>query len=225
MRIGSPLLLSCLGLCLAAPAAAQTALNLNAGTWGIGAGLVLPINEASAFRLGLAGDAYRTRIRESDVRYRARVELAHAPLLFDWHPGAGAFRLTAGIVPNNDNADLEARTTDGVFRFNGTAYDSSTVGSVTGRLSFDRRVAPYLGAGFALALGGPNSGWNWSMDFGLMYMGKLKATLSATCTSTASAAQCAQLQSDVAAETDQLRDSANDLRWYPVIQVNFAKWF
>jgi hypothetical protein len=214
-------------LCSSIAAIGQTAdyaVNLNAGTLGLGVGLDFSLSKTMDLRIGVAGGNLHKDLSESDVDYHATWHLANAPVLLDWHPGSSAFRLTGGIIANANKYSLTAKpTSSGTFTFNNVTYNASEVGSATGDVKF-QTVAPYLGAGFGRSTGG-SAGWSFSMDFGVMYWGKPKSTLNVTCASGVPAARCSQLQSDVNAEADQLEHDIQNMRWYPVIQAYVARSF
>lgn len=211
-------------LAFAAPARAQWAPDVNIGTLGAGAGATIALTASSSLRLGVAGWSFTRHISESDVDYHAKLKLANAPILLDWHPGGGWFRLSAGIVANDDQASLQGvPSSNATFTFGGTTYTASEVGSATGTVKV-RSVAPYLGIGFGNPLG-QDTNWSFSTDFGAMYLGKPKATLDVTCSSSITAATCAQLQSDADAELDQLNDAIGRFKWYPVLQFHIGKKF
>jgi len=216
-------LLSC--VVIATPARAQWAPDVNIGTLGAGVGATIALGETTALRLGIAGwSDIKRDVSKSDVDYHAKIKLANAPILLDWHPGGGSFRLSAGVIPNNDQADLEAvPSATSTFNFNGTTYTTSQVGSATGTVKV-KNVAPYLGFGFGNPVA-PDAGWSFSMDLGAMYLGTPKATLTATCATSLPAATCTQLQNDVSAEEAQLNDAIKNFKWYPVVQLHIGRKF
>jgi hypothetical protein len=215
-------------LVVSAPALAQSrspapgqALDLTIGTLGLGAGLEFPASERWGFRVGVSGWNFNTHYNESGVEYKARLKLLNVPMLADWRPTGGRFRITAGIVPNDDKFRLDAQASGtGTFTFNDRTYNARDVGSATGTIRYNR-VAPYIGAGFARPLG-RSERWGFGMDFGVMYLGRPKTNLTVTCSSAMSASNCAQLQRDVQAEADELSRDSDDYRWYPVIQAHFG---
>src|SRR5437764_1194439 len=81
----------------AAPAAAQTAISVDAGTLGAGVEVGHAFNERFDGRLGVAAWTVSGRRKVADIDYEAKGELRSAQLFADWHPGASAFRLSAGV--------------------------------------------------------------------------------------------------------------------------------
>jgi hypothetical protein len=111
------------------------------------------------------------------------------------------FRLTGGVIFNDNRYDVRSK------QFGG---------ALSGTVEAGKSAAPYLGVGWGTVAG---TGVNFYFDAGIMYMGSPKATLSASCGSL-SPAQCAALQSQVAAEEARLQDELDKAKYYPV--VNFG---
>ena len=220
MRILPALLL---GLATAGTAQAQWAPDVNVGTLGAGVGATIALTGSASARFAVAGWDFKRNYSESGVDYRAKLRLLNAPILLDWHPGGGWFRLSGGIVPNADKATLDAVPSGGTFTFNNVLHNASEVGSATGSVKVNS-VAPYLGIGFGNPVGRDTT-WSFGTDLGVMYLGKPKASLTVTCSASISASQCAQLQSDASAEVDQLNDTISNLRWYPVVQFHIGRKF
>lgn len=221
MRILPALLL---GFATAGTAHAQWAPDVNAGTLGAGAGATIALTGSTSARFAVAGWDFKRNYSESGVDYRAKLKLLNAPILLDWHPGGGRFRLSGGIVPNDNKATLDAvPSSNATFTFNNVTHNASEVGSATGSVKVNR-IAPYVGIGFGNPVG-RDTNWSFSTDLGVMYLGKPKASLTVTCSASISASTCAQLESDANAEVDQLNDAISRLRWYPVAQFHIGKKF
>lgn len=221
MRILPALLL---GLATTGTAHAQWAPDANVGTLGAGAGATIALTGSTSARFAVAGWNFHRDISESGVDYRAKLKLLNAPILLDWHPGGGWFRLSGGIVPNDDKATLDAVPSSGAtFTFNNVTYNAGEVASATGSVKVNR-IAPYVGLGFGNPVG-RDTNWSFSTDLGVMYLGKPKASLTVTCSASLPASNCATLQSDASAELDQLNDAMRKFQWYPVIQFHIGKKF
>ncbi len=199
-------------------------LEVNIGTLGYGAGVGLALNESLTARAFAAGASYSRNFESSGVEYNGRLQLRNAPVLLDWHPGGSVFRLSLGVMLNDDKLTVDAKpSTTATYTFNGVTYSAASVGAATGVIKFNR-AAPYVGFGFGRPLA-RDKGFNFAMDFGAAYLGKAKATLNVTCGAAVPVAQCAQLQSDANAEAAQLSDDMKSYRWYPVIQAHLTYAF
>ena len=69
------------------------------------------------------------------------------------------------------------------------------------------------------------AGVNFYFDLGVMFQGSPKATLNATCGAGLSAAQCTQLQNDVAAEQARVQDKIKNWKYYPVLNFRVTIGF
>jgi len=141
--------------------------------------------------------------------------------LLDWSP-LGPFRITAGIVGANNKLNVTGVPTDGTVTINGATYQASDVGNLSGTVKPANRVAPYLGFGYGNVAG---AGVNFYFDIGVMFQGSPKSTLTANCGPTLNAGQCAQLQTNVAAEQQMLDDKLSKYKYYPVASIGISIGF
>lgn len=84
-----------------------------------------------------------------------------------------------------------------------------------------RSTAPYLGVGYGNVAG---TGVNFYADFGLIFQGSPKATLTANCGSL-SAGACTTLRNEAAAEQARLEDELKRFKYYPVVNVGITIGF
>jgi len=161
--------------------------------------------------------SYNETVTESGIDYDVGLDLRSASLLFDWHPSRSAFRVTVGGFYNGNEADLDARSLTGTFNINGTNYNVSDVGSLRGDISYGAS-APYLGVGWG-NISANRSGWGMAWDLGVLYQGDPDVGLNVTCSPSLTAGQCTTLTSDVAAESQALRNDIEDQKWYPVFSM------
>lgn len=188
------------------------------GTLGLGLEVGGGISEHWAIRAGLNGYSVDETLTESNVNYDAEFKLRSAGITVDWHPGGHAFRLSLGAFYNGTNFSVLARPTRGAFEFNGVTYNAAEVGSLSGKIEFNK-FAPFLGVGFGNVT---KKGFSYSIDLGVLYQQSPKVRLDLTCGVTA---QCAQLTSDAQAERAQLETELEDFRLWPVIQAGFGYVF
>ena len=205
-----------------AGAAHAAGVGLRAGTTGLGADIGWSVAPLVSARLGYSAYDHNTSVNTSDVHYDGKLKLRNLSALLDFTPVPGTFRLTAGIVGDNNKYDLTGQPTGGTFTLNGTTYQASQVGSLTGNVKPARSAAPYLGVGWGNVAG---AGVNFYADLGIMFQGSPKASLTATCGSGLSAGQCAQLQSDTAAQQQQLQDKLKNFKYYPVANIGVTIGF
>lgn len=205
---------------LASTAQAEgVAVYLNGGTTGFGGGVATGGDKLST-RLSLNG--WNKTITQSDSNgdYTGNLKLQSFLALVDWYPASGTFRTTFGLAANGNKATMTANSTSGFYTFNGTQYAVGEVSSFTAEVKFNT-IAPYLGVGWGNPVA-TGKGWGFIMDLGILFQGSPKVTSTVTCGVTA---QCAQLQSDVAAGAAQLEEDLKDFKYYPVVSLGVSYHF
>ena len=196
-------------------------LGLRAGSTGVGVDIGFGIAPTLSARVGYSGLKFDTEVNTADVNYTSRVKLSNPSGLLDWSP-LGPFRITAGIVGTNSQADLTGVPSGGTFTINGATYQASDVGNLSGTVKAGNSAAPYLGFGYGNVAG---AGVNFYFDVGVMFQGSPKVTLTANCGPALPAGQCAQLQSDVAAERQRVEDKLSKYKYYPVANIGITIGF
>lgn len=156
---------------VAAPAAADFALGGRIGSGGVGIEAMQKFSPHFAARLGLSGLGYSFDFTYDDVEYDTETDFAIGSLLFDWHPGAGGFRLTAGATHYTARFDIHARP-DPVttYQIGNTSYTGAQLGDLNGQIEY-RKFAPYVGAGWDFGAG-KIRGLGFSVDVGVIYRDK-----------------------------------------------------
>ncbi len=193
------------------------------GTTGVGAHIVVPVKDQFNARFGFNAMDYNDSADTNSVHYDVSMRLQTFDALLDYYPAAGSFRVTGGLVYNNNKLDVTARpAVAGTYTFNGVTYSSATAGDVKGDIDFNK-VAPYLGIGWGNAVA-KDKGWGFTADVGVLFQGSPNTTLTNSgCT--ASAAVCSSLASDLAAENASLKDKVNDFKYFPVLRVGVSYRF
>ncbi|HEY8609405.1 MAG TPA: hypothetical protein VIM12_20005 [Noviherbaspirillum sp.] len=222
MRISSGCAVAAAAMLFAVEAQAQTGLTASVGTPGVGLHLTVPLQEQFNARFGVNGLNYSHDIRTSNVEYDTKLKLRTVEALLDYHPLRGNFRISGGIVYNGTKLTGDGTPrAGGTYTFNGTSYPAATAGTLDARVDF-RNFAPYLGIGFGNAA--QDKGWGFSADLGVLFQGRPDTSVTSTgCT--APAPLCAELASDLAAESRELRDDADEFRFYPVVRVGVSYKF
>lgn len=202
-----------------AASAAQAAdidASAELGTTGIGAHIVVPLQEQWNARFGInaLNYNYNTTANSTDYDFKLRMQTFDA--LLDYYPAAGSFRVTGGLAYNNNKLDGTAKpSAGGTYTFNGTTYSAASAGTVNGTVDFNK-AAPYLGIGWGNAVA-KNKGWGFTADVGVLFQGSPRTTLSNSgCTA---GAACTALALDLAAETAKVNDKANDFKYLPVLRI------
>ncbi|MDX1610210.1 MAG: hypothetical protein R3225_08835 [Halofilum sp. (in: g-proteobacteria)] len=176
----------------ATPAAADFGIGARAGTLGLGVDLAYGFTPLFNVRVGLNRYSYDFDFTTNDGDYQAELELDSAHALLDFHPLGGGFRITGGLLSNDNRIDAS-----------GTVSGSN----VDARIDFDSSV-PYAGIGWGNATRGflPIS---WSIDLGIVAQGSPNVTI------TNSGLPPAQEQQ----EEQNLEDELSDFDTYPVLSA------
>jgi hypothetical protein len=209
-------------LLLPGVSSADTSVGVRAGTLGLGAEISYAVSQRVALRLG--ADTYTPKtvtVKQQDIDYDAQAKLRSGSLLVDWFPFANNFRISLGGVVNKNKITATGKPTGGTFTINGQPINASDVASLDADVGF-KTTAPYFGIGYGRPI---NEGLSFITDLGVMFQGSPKTTLTATCSATASPANCAALQSAVAAEQATLSGDLSKFKYYPVFSLGLAYTF
>ena len=213
--------LAALLLAAGAPAAAQT-IAPKGGTTGLGAEIAVPLTQRLAARIWANGGSLSRDLTESGIRYDARLRFGAAFALADLHPFAGSFRISAGVAYNDNRFDFTGRGDGSTIEINGVPYNSADVGTLNGRVRFEKS-SPYFGIGWGGAPRGV-AGFGATVDLGVMFQ-RTRASLTGTCGPSLPAPACTQLQNDLRAEEVQFRDAVDDFKAYPVLSLGLSYRF
>lgn len=220
MRLMRSCVFTAAALCVAGSVQAA-GVGLRAGTTGLGADVGFGLVPTLSARIGYSGLSFNTTVDATDVSYDTKMRLSNLNLLLDWSP-LGPFRLTGGLIVNDNKADVTGQPSGGSYTINGVTYPAAAIGSLGGSVQAGNRAAPYLGIGYGNVSG---AGVNFYFDLGVMFQGTPSASLSVTCGAALSAAQCNQLRSDVAAEQVNLQNDITRFKYYPVANIGVTIGF
>ena len=208
----------------AAPAAAQVAVSLDAGSTGAGLHLVVPMESDLNGRFGLNGYTRDQDKEVSAINYQLKTKLKTIDILFDWYLiPTSTFHLTGGVVHNQNRVDAVGKPgADGNYQIDGVSYPAATVGTLSGDVRF-RQASPYLGIGWGNPLRSKGS-WSLLTDVGAFFQGSPRAHLvSRGCV--VSNAACTTLAKSVAAEQAGFNEDIHSFKAYPVLRAALAYRF
>lgn len=194
------------------------ALTLKGGTLGFGLEGTKSLSSRTNLRVGINNYTYDFDATESGIAYDFELELRSYSLLFDWHPLASAFRVTAGLFSNKNEFNMGATST-GSQTIGNTTYTASEIGALSGQVSF-KSGAPYIGVGWGNAVA-KDKGFGFNVDLGVLFQGSPEVTLAATGT----AASSGSFQSDLRREEQELEDDLDSFKTYPVVSFGVSYRF
>ena len=204
---------------LSIPAFADTTVNGKLSTLGLGLEAAFPITQSVDGRIGINTFKYSiTKTSTSNggnTDYKGDLNLGSLEALADWHPFSGSFRLSGGLVYNNNNLNMTALPGAGsTVSIGGTTYTMGAGESVNASIDFNK-VAPYLGIGWGRTP--KNTGFSFTSDIGILFQGSPKASVT-TNDPNVTAADISQANSD-------LNNSVSSFKVYPVISFGMGYTF
>ena len=199
------------------------AIAPKAGTLGLGADVVKSILPNLNARVGLSGLDIGVEISSDNIDYDGDVNLGGIPLLVDFHPFFSSFRVTGGLVINNNKIDLDAkgRDADRTVRIGDRSFTVSDVGDIKGDVEFND-IAPYIGIGFGNPVR-PGKSFGFSIDIGVMFQGAGDVSLRAT--NPSPAAIEAGINAQLKREEEDIQDDVDKIQVYPILQIGVTYQF
>ncbi len=186
----------------------------------LGGGLETDISFSDSFG-GRIGVNYLTADYTAtidNIEYNFELNLMSASALLDWYPFKGSFRISGGVLYNDNHLDADAKTAS-TYDVGGTLYTNTEVGNLKGKIDFND-ITPYFGIGWHIPLG-KGERFGFLADLGVVYQGTPQANLS----STGSAANNATFQNDLKNEEEELQSKLDGYEYYPVIGIGLSYRF
>lgn len=190
------------------------------GTLGVGAEYVTDMNARTNLKFGVNGFNYSYDSSEGGVDYDFDLKLFSVAALVDYHPSAGSFRLTGGLLFNGNKIEATGKPTGAAtYTIGATTYTSAQVGTLAGDIEF-KSVAPYIGIGFGNALSADGN-TSFVFDLGVVFQGSPDVTLSADGLLATNAA----FMTDLKKEEQDLQSGIDSFEFYPVVSLGFSYRF
>jgi hypothetical protein len=186
-------------------------------TLGVGGDLTLRFGKYMNGRVGVNYWHHEMSVQLDEADVEGTLEWNTFPLLLDWHPAGGGFRVSFGGVVNNNKVKISADPRQPIT-LEGTDY---WIESLDGEITFPQ-VAPYFGIGYGNAVL-EDSVLHFACEFGVMFQGALRAKAKAT--ANLPPALMAELDRDLQQEVDDFEKDASAYQYYPVIALGFSIGF
>ena len=199
------------------------ALVPKAGTLGFGADVVGEIIPHLNGRVGLSSLSIDAEVSSDRIDYDGDLTLGGIPLLLDWYPAKSGFRLTGGLVINNNEIELDSksRDRDRTITIGDREFTVKDVGDIEGDVEFND-IAPYIGIGFGNHVK-PGRQWAFTVDLGIMFQGAGDVSLKAT--NASQAALDIGLNEQLKREEDDIQDEVDQFKLYPILQIGVSYQF
>ena len=192
-------------------------LYLQGGTQGVGVGYAQPLASWAGVHADINGFGLSHKFSAGNMDYDGHVHLLSGGTYLDLFPiKSSAFRVTAGLLFNNDYVSGNAVSHDGTYNINGTTY-AAPGATVSAKVKYPT-VMPYIGLGFGHK---PEAtrGFGFTADVGVAY-GKPRVDYNVSPDLVAIAGA-----DNVNAEEQKIRNSVNHYRWYPIVQIGLTYRF
>jgi hypothetical protein len=183
-----------------------------ASTLGFGAEAGYAFNDRFGVRLGGYAFSIGQDGEESGVDYDGDLDLSNVGAFVDWHPFAGAFRVSGGWFATDNTLEGTGRPgSGGTYDIGGITFTEAEVGTLAATADLGSS-APFLGAGWVWGKAG--GGLTWSLDLGLLFQDSPDIELTST---GGTLSDEPALQAAIAEEEAELEDDVDKYDLYPVV--------
>ena len=201
---------------LTLPAFADTTVNGKLSTLGLGVEAAFPVTQSVDARIGLNTYKYNfnktsTSSNGISTNYSGDLNLQSLEALADWHPWESGFRVSGGLLYNNNKFTMTAQPSGGNVVVGGVSYVVQAGTAVNATVDFSK-VVPYLGIGWGRTP--KNTGLSFTSDLGVVFQGSPKGSVSTNNTNVTAAAI-------VQANAD-LNSSLKSFNVYPVLSFGIG---
>lgn len=195
-------------------------------TLGVGGALVAAITPDLNARVGVNGFQTTLDVNETEVTYAGDLNIFNVSTILDYHIGGSDFRISAGLVFNDNTAEGIGRPFAGGIEIGDRTFSSEELGSVDADIEFGNDVSPYVGLGWGNPAG-RGKGLGFWFNAGVMFAGSPQVSLSPTFGAAARGNEIVINEVDRALdrETNRLKDKLDDFSVYPVVSLGFTYRF
>lgn len=198
--------------------ARSNSLGLKISTLGVGLEAERSFSDSISGRVGINYFTYNYVATINSTEYDFDLNLMTVSALVDWRPFKGSFRISGGVMYNDNHLDANAKSAS-TYNIGNTLYNNNQVGSLTGKIEFNSMI-PYLGLGWDPSFG-KDKRFSLLIDMGVVYQGTPEVTLSAD----GSNANNPTFQSNLQQEEDELQSELDGYEYYPVVGIGLSYRF
>ena len=200
--------------------AGDFSLGASASTLGLGAEAGYAFNDRFGVRLGGYALSLDQDGEESGIEYDGDLDLSNVGAYLDWHPFAGAFRVSAGWFATDNGLDAVGDPgPGGTYDIGGITFTEAEVGRLNATADLGSS-APFLGAGWAW--GRADGGLTWSLDLGILFQDSPDIELTST---GGTLSDEPALQAAIEEEEAELEDDVDKYDLYPVVSFGVGYRF
>lgn len=200
------------------PAYADATLNGKVSTLGLGVEAAFPLTESLDARVGLNTFNYNfnksTASGGLTTNYNGKLNLQSLEAIADWHPWASSFRVSGGLIYNNNKITMTGQPSAGTINIGGVPYAIGAGQSVNATIDFNK-IAPYVGVGWGRTP--KNTGLSFTSDIGILFQGKPKGRVTTNIPGATAA--------DINKANTDLTNSLKSFNFYPVVSVGIGYTF
>lgn len=214
---------------LPAMSRAESALSASFGTTGLGVEWITPFNDRLRARVMLTYIGVDADLEEEDIDYEIEFSSANFGAVLEWHPFAGSFRVSGGLVGTNFGFDLMSDNAQQSYDIGNDTYSGNL--QLEGEVEFSN-VAPYLAVGWSSDL--DDYGLYLGVELGVLYVGSPNLSLEASGQVISedinngqpiNAGNNADFQADLELERQNLEDELEDFSFYPILTFSVGYRF
>lgn len=197
------------------------AVGGHAGTAGLGVDGTFGISRVLNIRGGYSWANFTSKGKIEKVKYDLKFDMDNVPVMLDWHPFGGMFRISAGAFFQSDSyVKLDAQPHKSA-KIGNHHYGPEVVGTLKGRIDVEDDVAPYVGIGVGNAVM-KDVALSLSLDIGLLFQ---SYDVQLTSSGPGMNALYPFFRDDLERERKRVQDKMDDWKIYPVVALSLAYHF
>ena len=198
--------------------ARSNSLGLKISTLGAGLEAERSFSHSISSRIGINYFTYNYVATINNIDYNFDLNLMTVSALVDWRPFKGRFRISGGVMYNDNHLDADAKSAT-TYNIGNAIYTNFEVGNLTGKIDFND-ITPYLGLGWDPSFG-KDKRFSLLIDMGVVYQGTPEVNLSAD----GSNANDPTFQNNLQQEEDDLQSKLDGYEYYPVVGIGCSYRF